>query len=139
MTADLNAEFALRFCIWTTTFGAAIIFAHWAYLLRHSDSEKVRGWVTIPLLAESIKHIAWSIHQYWYNQSWVLFMSNRDQHAEFQQFKWIVYGAEYIILLSMVGVLSPYLMGRFGPLWPLAGVGIIAALYGVGYGIGFPA
>jgi hypothetical protein len=134
----LDYEFALRFCIWTSTLGAAIIFGHWAHLLRNGTMGDLKTWAFIPLVSESIKHLGWSLHQYWWNQSWMLFNSDKDAWKAFQSYKPIVFVSELVILLSMIGVLSPYLIMRCGKFWWLAGAGIIAALYGVGLAIGFP-
>jgi|DEB0MinimDraft_3_1074331.scaffolds.fasta_scaffold00010_22 hypothetical protein len=136
--SPLDIEFALRFCIWSTTAAAVFVFGHWAYALRSGRMDDVKAWAVIPLVAEAIKHAAWTVHQYWFSQSWVLFNADRALHAEFQASKWIVYSAEVVILLSMIGVLSPYLIARFGRWWPVAGCFVIAGLFGVGLWVGFP-
>ncbi len=129
MTA-LDFEFAMRFTVWASTVATAIIAGHWVY-----HFNKVR----MPVLGVLGKALGWTVHQSYWFQSWLAYSSgNLALHAWFQQYKWIVWAAEVLIVASTMLLLSPYLEARLGKYWGVYAASIVAFLMALGVAIGYP-
>lgn len=127
----LDFEYMMRFVVWSSTLATVFVAAHWYFVIE----KKYR----IPIVGLIGKAIGWTIHQRWYLDSWLLFSSgNLVEHAAFQESKWIIYGAETLIVASTVLILSPYLEARLGRLWSIFGGGIVGALMTIGFLLGYP-
>lgn len=144
MTTDLDTEFAMRFALWAATLGTAIIAGHWAW--RHTE------W-RMACTGIALKAFGWSVHQFYWFQSWISFQSKElaitagDQAAvDYWQaayeasagWRWITVASEFLIIFATVLLVSVYLEARVGRFWPVAGIALVGALFGTGYAIGFP-
>lgn len=142
--SDLDTEFAVRFTIWSSTLATAIVVGHWAY--HH------REW-RMPCLGVMLKAIGWSVHQFYWMQSWIAFQSMKlaqkagdaalamrfkGQYDAIADYRWITVLSEALIIIATVFVLSVYLRARVGRWWPVAGFAVVGALLIAGFAIGFP-
>lgn len=126
----LDFEFALRFLVWSSTVATAVVVGHWVYRYK---SFRVAGSGIFG------KAIGWTIHQFYWFQSWLAFSSgNLALHKFIQSHKWIVFASEVIIVASTMLVLSPYLEARLGKYWGVYASAIVALLMVIGVTVGYP-
>lgn len=125
-----DIEYAMRVAMWGTTFATAIVLLHFVFTHTELTVSQVRT-VASGMAAKSI---GWTVHQFYWFQSWLAYSSrDMDTHAYIASLRWVVYGAEMLIIGATILILSPYLEDRLGVHGVWYGAGVAVVLTGLGY------